>query len=248
MAMDTTTKKTDRDLLIERYRSEDPEGDYQSEGALERRVLSDLDNYKSKLGRYDEESKKLNDLFANNDMAAALLNAWATGENPINFLLENFGDEFKDALDSPEGREAFVESHNKWLKKKASDNEAAAQRDDNFRESLEKLEKWRTQNGLSEEDAVKVFVKINTIAADAIDGIYSEESFDIAKKAMDYDNDVSIAREDGIIEGRNAKIEERFKKAEELDKLPPTLGGQGATSPEHSQKPKSYTDIFGIMG
>ena len=244
---ENSEKKNGRERLLERYRTSNPEVDFSEEGSLEEYVANDLDSYSERIKKYDENSKRLTDLFASNVMAASMLNAWASGQNPVAFLLENFGDEFKAALDSPEGRDAFVESHNKWLEKRTKDESLKKERDENFDNSMQTLEAWRTKHGLSEDEAVAVFLKVHSIGADVVDGIYTEESLDMANKAMNYDNDVSIAKEDGVIEGRNAKIEERLRESKEMLEQAPTLGGGGGAVPEtHRERKKSYYDVFAL--
>lgn len=231
--------KTGRERLAERYREKYPDMDFSAEGALEDRIMEDLDGYDGRMKKYDENSKRLTDLFASDPRSAAFLNAWASGEDPVKFMLENFGDEFKAALDSPEGRDAFLESHNKWLEKRAKDKKLNEERDANFDRSMEILEEWRKKNNLTESQAVEVFMKIHKMASDVVDGIYTEEYFDMAKKAMNYDNDVAAAREDGEVSGRNAKIEERLKETAKEGVMPPALGGQGAGAPEQTRRKRS---------
>ena len=240
--------KTGRGRLLDRYAQKYADTDFSAEGALEDKILEDLDEYDREKARYDkyrEMSDKMTDLFASDGRSAALLNAWASGEDPVKFMLENFGDEFKAALDSPEGRDAFVESHNRWLEKRSKDQALAKERDENFDKSMETLEAWRTKNNLTEEQAVEVFMKIHQIGADVVDGIYTEDALDMAKKARNYDNDVATAREDGQIAGRNEKISERLRETASTAAMPPSLGGQGAPAPENNVRNKK-SNMWGI--
>lgn len=254
MAENTQTQEnqaveTSRDRLLNRYREKYKDDDFSSEGQLESRILEDLDVFDAERARYDklkEATDKMTDLFASDARSAALLNAWASGEDPIKFMLENFGDDFKAALESPEGQQAFLESHNKWLEKRAKDKELATQRDENFNKSMQVLEDWRTKNNLTEEQAVEVFMKIHQTGADVVDGIYTEDAFDMARKAMNYDNDINSAKVEGQIEGRNERIREMLREDARSASNPPTLGGQGAPAPESQTKGKRR-DPWGII-
>ena len=53
------------------------------------------------------------------------------------------------------------------------------------------------------------------------------------------------ARADGKIEGRNEKIEERLRRDEQLEQIPPDVAGSGAAAKPREQKP--VYDPWGLM-
>ena len=113
---------------------------------------------------------------------------------------------------------------------------------DNYEKSINELAAFAAEKGLSDEQAVGIFEKVNQIGFDAIEGIYTRESFEMAYNAMNYTNDVENARKEGERDGRNERIEEKLKKVSKPADMPPTLGGQGAGVAE--AKPKKKADPF----
>ena len=67
---------------------------------------------------------------------------------------------------------------------------------------------------------------------DAIEGIYTRESYEMAYNAMNYANDVEKARKEGERDGRNERIEEKLKKVAKPADMPPTVRRSGRRSAE----------------
>jgi hypothetical protein len=169
--------------------------------------------------------------------------ALASGEgNPIDYLLDIYGPDLLDALQSEEGRAKIVESNNKWLEKKASEESTMQTRMDNYEKSINDLVAFASEKNLTDEQATALFEKVNQIGLDAIEGIYTRESYEMAYNAMNYANDVEKARKEGERDGRNERIEEKLKKVAKPADMPPTVGGQGAGVAE--TKPRKKVDSF----
>ena len=113
---------------------------------------------------------------------------------------------------------------------------------DNYEKSISDLAAFASEKGLSDEQAVAIFEKVNQIGFDAIEGIYTRESFEMAYDAMNYASDVEKARKEGERDGRNERIEEKLKKVAKPADMPPTVGGQGAGVAE--TKPRKEVDPF----
>ena len=80
---------------------------------------------------------------------------------------------------------------------------------------------------------------------DFADGNISEETYELFLNGANYANDVARAREEGEVNGRNAKIEKEFQGSKRTS--PPTLGGQGGGSEEYDENKKGGTfEMFGI--
>lgn len=245
------TKEVTRpwDKLRERYTSKYPEKDYSGENAedaLVADILAELEDFDSRAGEFEEgrnQSQKMVDLFNRDPRSSRYLLALASGEgNPIDYLLDIYGPDLLEALQSEEGRAKIVESNNKWLEKKASEETTMQGRMDNYEKSINDLAAFAAEKGISDEQAVAIFEKVNQIGFDAIEGIYSRESYEMAYNAMNYSNDVEKARKEGERDGRNERIEEKLKKVSKPAEMPPTVGGQGAGVAE--AKPKKAIDPF----
>lgn len=245
------TKEVTRpmDRLKERYTSRNPEKEYGGENAddaLVADVLEELEGFDARLGEFEEgraQSQKMVDLFNRDPRSSKFLLALASGEgNPIDYLLDIYGPDLLDALQSEEGRAKVVESNNKWLERKASEESTMQARMDNYEKSISDLAAFASEKGLSDEQAVAIFEKVNQIGFDAIEGLYSRESYEMAYNAMNYAGDVEKARKEGERDGRNERIEEKLKKVTKPADMPPTVGGQGAGVAE--AKPRKAVDPF----
>jgi hypothetical protein len=237
------------DKLRDRYVSKNPGKEYGEESAsdaLVADILSELEEYDARAAEFEEgqkQSKQMVDLFNRDPRSSKYLLALASGEgNPIDYLLDIYGPDLLDALQSEEGRAKVVESNNKWLEKKASEESTMQARMDNYEKSINDLAAFAQEKGLSDEQAMQVFEKINQIGFDAIEGIYSRESYEMAYNAMNYAGDVEKARKEGERDGRNERIEEKLKKVAKPADMPPTVGGQGSGVAE--TKPRKEIDPF----
>lgn len=247
----TETKEVTRpmDKLRDRYVSRNPEKDYggeNAEDALVADVLAELEGFDARLAEFDEgrrQSQKMVDLFNRDPRSSRFLIALASGEgNPIDYLLDIYGPDLLDALQSEEGRAKLVDSNNKWLERKASEDSTMQARMDNYEKSVADLAAFAEEKGLSDEQAVAIFEKVNQIGFDAIEGLFTRESYEMAYNAMNYANDVEQARKEGERDGRNERIEEKLKKVAKPADMPPTVGGQGAGVAE--TKPRKAVDPF----
>lgn len=237
-----------RDKLKERYAKKYPEKDFNTEESaslVDDEVLAELDAYEAELEGYRSNDQKVKDLFDSDPRAGRFFVNWmASGGDPISYLLDIFGPDITEALESEEGRAKIIESTNKYLERKAANEEGEAQRMANYEQSVNDLAAFAQEKGISDEQAVEVFEKVNQIAFDVIDGKYTREAYEMAYNAMNYSTDVESARKEGEVAGRNAKIQERLSKVEKPAEMPPAVGGQGAPVAETPKKKKS--NMFGL--
>ena len=248
------TKEVTRpwDSILERFSKKNPDKDYTGEGiedSVLSEVLEELEGYDSRLAEFEEnraKSQQMVDLFNRSPKSSKYMLALAAGEgDPLDYLLDIFGPDILDALQSEEGRAKLIESENKWMEKKAAEESGMQARMDNYEKSINDLVTFASEKGLSDEQAVAIFEKVNQIGFDAIEGIYSPESYEMAYNAMNYKTDVEMARKEGERDGRNTRIEEKLKKVTKPADMPPTVGGQGAGVSE--PKPvKKKNDMFGL--
>lgn len=238
-----------RDRLRDRYSKRYPDKDFTSEesvGALDDEIISELESYDAEIEGYRANDRKIKDLFNSDPRSGKFLVSWMSGGgNPIGYLLEIFGPELMDALQSEEGKAKIIESTNKYLERKASEDAGESERMANYEQSINDLSAFASEKGLSDEQALAVFEKINQVGFDVIDGKYSRDAFEMAYNAMNYTNDVETARKEGEVAGKNKRIEEKLAKVEKPVDMPPSVGGQGASVSEKSEK-KKRTNMFGL--
>lgn len=160
------------------------------------------------------------------------MNNWRNGSTPEVELMRQFGDTFKEALDDPEKLDELEAAHKEYLDRVAKSKELEDQYNQNIGASIETLDQFQADNGLSDEQTDEVMDLLNGIFHDAIVGKYSRESMEMALKAINHDEDVATADADAEVRGRNAKINETLRKRQAGDGTAPLNGrnGRGSTS------------------
>jgi hypothetical protein len=97
---------TSRDRLKERYSQKYPERDFSAENAeneLDDEVIAELEKFDAELEGYRGNDKKIKDLFNSDPRSANFMVSWmAGGGNPIQYLLDIFGPDLQEALESEE--------------------------------------------------------------------------------------------------------------------------------------------------
>ena len=205
---------------------------------LDELVASELEANASELEASSANNKKMVDLFNKSPREARFRLRLATEQdaNPISILVEMYGPDLLDAMQSEEGKALISEASAKYLEVKATEEAGEAERMANYEKSVQDIAAFAQEKGLTDEQAVAVFEKINQIGFDVIEGKYTREAMQMAYDAMNFESAVQSARKEGERDGRNAKIEERLAKVNKPVDMPPAVGGQGATVPEPKAK------------
>lgn len=228
-----------RDLLKERVLKDYPETDFDAENAqddLDDKVVAMLKKYDEEIEGYRSNDKKMRELFNKDPRGGRLLLGMASGADPITYLLDIFGPDIMDAMQSEEGKAKIAESHAKWAERKAAEEAGESTRMANFEQSITDLVAFADEKGMSDEEAIGMLERLNQLSEDALEGKYSRDSFDMVYKAMSYDGDIEKARSEGERDGRNAKIEERLATVNKAPEMPPSLNGQGGAVAEPTPK------------
>ncbi|MEG1724104.1 MAG: hypothetical protein RR313_01790 [Anaerovoracaceae bacterium] len=228
--------KSKKDAFLEKLKSRYKDDKFEDDESIYGRIAEDYDGMEGKISKYDDESKKLVSLFDKDQRAASFLLAWKDGKNPIEFILENFGDEFKEAVDNPEKKEEFAKAHTAWLTKIAKSKELEKECDDNLQASFKVLEELQSKNGWSDEQAKEIFNSVNNIITDGIYNKISPETFELASKGLSFDSAINEASTEAEIRGKNAKIEEKLASTQAPVAIPPSLNGASRMDEKPKQK------------
>lgn len=144
-------------------------------------------------------------------------------------------------MSTEEGRGKFSTDLASWREKKAENDKLSEEADANWSKSLEDLESWGNEKGLTNDQKVAVMLRLVGITANGLMNKYEPEDFNMAYKEMNFDAAVADARREGEVNGRNAKISETRKRRQEAETMPPSLNGQGGRMRQPEQK-----SIFGM--
>ena len=232
-----------KDYMSQKYPDKVFDGDNATDD-LDELVASELEANASELEASRANNKKLVDLMNKDPRHARYIMRMMTeeGANPLSVMMEIYGPDLMDALQSEEGKEMMSKATEKYLEVKASEEAGEAERMQNYEQSVKDIAAFADEKGLNDEQAVAVFEKINQIGFDVIEGRYTREAMQMAYDAMNFSSAVENARKEGERDGKNAKIQERLAKVSKPIEMPPAVGGQGATVPE--PKAKKRDDFF----
>lgn len=241
MATTENTEISKRDRHIGRLREKYPDKKFEDDEEIYGQIGEDYDTYEKELGGYREREKALSDMFASDPRSAEFLVEMSKGGNPVLSLLKNFGPDIKDTLDDPEKMQeladAWAEEQQHIAKSKQLDDEYA----ENLPKSLEALQKFQEERGLTDEQTDEIIFHLINIVRDGVMGKFSPEMFDLMTKAINHDEDVADAQEEGEVAGRNQRVTEKLRKSKNGDGLAPLNGKNNLQNGR-----KQDMDIFDI--
>lgn len=243
------TKKSSRQKMLERARERFPDRTFADLDAAEpQEGVADLDDaideiledYATRQAAYDENDNKLKSLVRTDPDIAEVIQSWIETGDPRVAIVERFGD---DLGMSEEARGKFSEQLTSWRERKAANDALEAEAESNWDKSLADLEAWGNEKGLTLEQKRDIMLRLLSVTFNGMVNKYGTEDFDMALRAMNYDNDVAEARAAGEVAGRNEKIAAKRRERSATAGLPPAFpGGQGGRAVE--KKPKRDRDIW----
>lgn len=234
--------KSKRDLLGERLKKKYPDREYADDEALFGQINDDYDEYENTLNEKNEAENKLTNMFSHYPQSARFISDMANGTNPWVAMVEQLGmDGITDIFENPKYKEELAKAQEEHVKRLTRANDLEKEYNTNLSASLEMLQQAQDELGLSDEQIDQAVDLLMAIANDAIVGKFSRESLDMALKAINHDADMATAREEGTVEGRNAKIEEKLRKPKSSDGVP-MLGGTN-NAPARKQSRESIFDL-----
>lgn len=218
--------KSKRDLVGERLRTKHPDREYADDEALFGQINDDYDEYENTLKEKTDAENKLTNMFSQYPHSARFISDMASGVNPWVAMVEQLGmDGITDIFENPKYKEELAKAQEEHVKRLTKANDLEKEYQTNLTASLEMLRQAQEEQGLTDEQIDQAVDLLMAIANDAIIGKFTRESFDMALKALNHDADIESAREEGAIEGRNTKIEEKLRKPTRSSDGVPMLGG-----------------------
>lgn len=243
---DIKDQKTKRQIFTERFRAKHPErqwsdDDSDAEDRYEA-MNGDYDEYEKEIGDYKSREGKLTELFTRDPKSAAFITDMAKGKDPWISIIERLGiDGITDLMNDPAKQEEYAAANKKYVERIAKERGYEDEYNKNLDESLATIAQVQKEQGLSDETIDAAMDFIMKVTNEAIMGKFTSETLDMAFKAINHDTDVTNASAEGVIAGKNAKIEEKLRKPNEGDGLPNMAGANNSVS-----KPKGSGSIFDI--
>ena len=243
-------KKTNRQLLGERYKSRNPEFNSDDDEAVYGEALGEL----TKSDESEAARKRLNETIANNKIAPDLLNGIISGKNEDGSdfdLTEYLFDHHIDfLLDYMENKDTAKEKYN-TRKKEREDQKKA---DDEFNAKVE--EKVAAEDAELDAAIQETGYKREQVK-DLIDWIYDKKNgfivraknFELKKEDFirlfhikDWDLKMKEADDAGYKRGKNEKIDMFRRKQKERGEMPADVGSGGGTPQSGGSQKDPYLE------
>lgn len=221
-------ERKNRERIIARYKSRQPDRDWDDENGSE-----DLAGFAAdELERFDEDNRKLTELYAKDPRFAGLMTHVANGGAMEDYFLEHFGSELRDILDSEDGKAKIAERKKKEdedaARKKKDDDEASA----NVPLSEKNFQAIKDKYGMSDDDLAEIYHGLRKISRDIAYDKYDADVLERYIKGGKYDKDIAGAREEGHIAGKNERARRELRQSDRKPGAVPNLEGTGAVARE----------------
>ena len=238
--------KSRRELLNERLRSRYPDMDFSDEETMFGRISDDYDEYDKNITGYQEREKAFADMFQKDPRSAHFIMQWQKGGHPVVELIRLIGtDKLRAVLDDPELLDEISDANAEYLERVAKSKELNDLYEKNIVETSKMLEQYREERGLTEEQTDAAMALLVGIMNDGVVGKFTPESIDMALKAINHDADVAAANQEGLVQGKNTKVEETLRKPKKGDGVS-ALGG--ANTSAGAQRPRRDIGVLGNYG
>ena len=214
---ETQTTKSKRDLMLERLRAKHPEGNFEDDEAIYGQIHDDFDAYDKSTEEMKQREAAFSDMFTSDYRSAAFFQNWRNGADPLVELIRQFGTDIKDIIDDPEKLDEISAANKEYLDRVSKAKELEEEYKKNMVVSMEALEKFQSEHGLSDEEGDEVMLFLIEIMKNGVLGIFTPESFEMALKAINHDADVEQANYEGEVKGKNTKIEATLRKKKSGD-------------------------------
>lgn len=233
---ETPPKKSKRDMLRERLSKKYPDKNFDDDEAFAGQVSDDYDDYDKRLADYQKNEQAIGDMFATDPRATSFLMEWKDGSDPVVALVRTFGKDIVDAADDPARQKEIAKANKEYIERVNKSKELDNEYETNLQESLQTLADAQKKNGWSDEQIDNAFQQLFQIVDDAVMGKFSPETLQLVMNAQNYNQDIATAQQEGEVKGRNAKIEEKLRKAKSGDGTPQLNGKNGKVQRSPTQQ------------
>lgn len=233
--------KSGKDSFGERFGKKFPDVDAQDEEAYYGALNGEFD----RMERMDAEQRELGELLGRDPRSAGFLMVLKNGGNPMEYLIEQYGDDFRDALNDEVKAKELAAAFAKNVEKRAESEKLRAESEKNMQTMLDALDAAQADGSFTDDDAVKAF---EYLYADGglMDRILvndiKKEDWMMLMKAAKYDDmvkeneaKVAEARTEGEVAGRNANIDLQKRKQTKAKEMPANVPSAGSV---RDTKPK----------
>lgn len=232
-------KETKREAFRKRMAEREPNLNLDDEDAY----YGYMDNM---VTEYDDYRTSSDAMRKNMDHSPALAEMFMAARDEVSFdpvlwMVRNKGLDLDALRDDPEYAEKVTEAHNEWLAKRAKADEINEQAAANMPKSIEAIQAKAAELGLTDEQADEIVGEIYQMGNDLTLGIIPVNIFEMLAKGKTRDEDVEIAREEGIAEGLNTKVTDKLRT---MPKTNEQVRGRQMPVKEAKPKKESYNPFL----
>ena len=216
-------ERPNRKAFAERFGKRHKDIDFEDKEARYGAMNEDADA----LSAYEENGRALSEMFDNYRWLAAMAMDLKDNPdmNPIEWVAKQ-GIDIGAALEDEEMGKKVAQQIADFQQKKADEESHEQEIAENLKQSADAMDEL----GLDDDTKADLWEKFFKIIGEAEDGKVSAETWALFKNAQNYDADVASAREEGAMQGRNEKIQNKVKRSEKND-VPPSLNTNGGAQP-----------------
>ncbi len=224
-----------RDQHLERLRKKYPEKRFEEDEEIFGQISDDYDQYEQENQTMRDREKTLSDMFRADPRSAYFLNDMREGKDPIMGLISRFGVEIKDVLDDPAMQNRIKEANQEYLDRIAKSRQFDEEYEKNMDLTLSQtLPQYQKNNNLTDEEIDTICAAWLQIVRDGVMGKITPETITLIANALNHDNDVANARDEGETAGKNAKIDMKLRKSQKGDGIT-SLNGRNSTPRKSNQ-------------
>jgi hypothetical protein len=224
-----------KDSFLSKYSERRPDLREDDEESFYGSLSEDFDRF----DRNEAAERELVDLLASDPRSAGFLMVMRKGGNPLEFLIEQYGDDFREALNDEGKAKELSAAFSKYLEKQTKDCELQKQADENMSAMVDAIERVQQEGGYSDEEmanAYKYLYGEDGLLDRIITNGVTAEDWLMLLKASRYERAVEDARAEGEVVGRNQNIQLNRRKTTEARNMPADVSSQsGKVASDKSQ-------------
>jgi len=214
-----------KEAFLSRYKERYPELPDGDEDAFYGRLSDDFD----KFDKSETAQRELGELLASDPRSAGFLMVMRKGGNPLEFLIEQYGDDFRDALNDEGKAKELSAAFSKYLEKQAKNRELQKMADENMSVMVESIERVQQEGGYSDEEMTNAYQYLygeGGLLDRIITNGVTAEDWVMLLKASRFEKAVEEARAEGEVAGRNQSIQLNKRKTTEARNMPADISSQ----------------------
>ncbi len=234
-------EETSKNKYAERLARAFPDREFKSDEDYDKGMEEYLDELEGYKERGTMANQKLIALFESEPQVGDVVRDMINGATFREALARHMSPEDLTAVEGDPDFEGW--NKNKATREESLNKRKAKQEEyaKNLEFSQQAIEEFAKENDMDDESAGKFLARFDSMLADINSGKISKDVLMTIKKAWDYDNDITTAREQGELAGKNKNIVAQKEAAKPKGDGLPKIGGS-SVAPQANKPEPNYID------